>query len=63
MASAPRLSSAAELSESCGEPWATPVGAALGGARGVGDREREVVELNSKAPVRNERNKRKKVYR
>jgi len=30
---------------------------------GRGDREQEAVELNSKAPVRDERNKRKKVYR
>jgi hypothetical protein len=39
MASAPHVSSAAELSE-C--------------ACGVGDREQEVVELNSKVPVRDE---------
>jgi len=31
--------------------------------RRCGDREQEVAELHSKVPVRDERNKRKKVYR
>lgn len=36
-------------------------GAVLGVARGVGDREQEVAELNSKAPVRDERKKAERV--
>jgi len=39
------------------------VGQAARPARRRGDREQEVVELNSKVPVRNERNKSKKVWK